>query len=575
MKKVLLILAIILLTLLQVFAQSQAPVTWGNQFVLKDGGMDLGALEVYAKGDTVILIAGTGDTPQCFTVVCVSSDNGVTWSPWHVFIIPHSEFAWASAAITEHYILCSSQIEDLSAGFYRTTDLGESWITPSVDMGYLNVLTVRDDTVFCITYDGVTWTADGGITFSPSRRPDPLEETPWDAGSTSTSTFHYVGIFENIGGLQHTFYSHAPLLSGTFEPLRDINPNIPWTYQLTMEFGPDGTGLILSSCNLTPPGPRPTAIIMNVTRDDGETWSLPDTLTSYESSYGDVWCKRFNHQWVIIYGDTIGGGGRYYHFSANNARNWYPKQRFNSDTLGHSGGMKEIDFRANRIRAYSCWEGWNGVEGSFYTEIEGIVNPDSIRPLLITEIVPDDTVETNDTVIFRVSAHDNDTLAYVKVFIRSVAGQLDSIELARTDTTYYIGNWQVPQEGFYFYQIKTEDFWENTRSYPDTGWAYFVTEGWIDAADPFIPHPSSFNLSCYPNPFNSSTTISFSLPQASDVKVNVYDILGRDKACLIHSPLSAGEHHVIFEGSKLSSGIFFVRIDTKHQTLTRKIIILK
>jgi hypothetical protein len=64
----------------------------------------------------------------------------------------------------------------------------------------------------------------------------------------------------------------------------------------------------------------------------------------------------------------------------------------------------------------------------------------------------------------------------------------------------------------------------------------------------------------YPNPFNPSTTISFSIPQAQHVSLVVYDALGREVATLVDSELRSGSHTVTFDGKNLSSGVYVYRI---------------
>jgi hypothetical protein len=93
---------------------------------------------------------------------------------------------------------------------------------------------------------------------------------------------------------------------------------------------------------------------------------------------------------------------------------------------------------------------------------------------------------------------------------------------------------------------------------------------------PFIG--KSIQLSAYPNPFNSSTTISFSLSRASEVKLSVYDVLGRNvgKQPFASSKIySAGEHRIEFDGAGLSSGIYFVRMEAGGNVQTRKMMLLK
>ncbi|MGH7451862.1 MAG: FlgD immunoglobulin-like domain containing protein, partial [bacterium] len=77
--------------------------------------------------------------------------------------------------------------------------------------------------------------------------------------------------------------------------------------------------------------------------------------------------------------------------------------------------------------------------------------------------------------------------------------------------------------------------------------------------------PAAFNLQAYPNPFHTATQIQFVLPQAAEVKMAILDLDGREVQELITASFAAGEHVVAWDrknrtGSKLSSGIYFVRL---------------
>lgn len=88
--------------------------------------------------------------------------------------------------------------------------------------------------------------------------------------------------------------------------------------------------------------------------------------------------------------------------------------------------------------------------------------------------------------------------------------------------------------------------------------------------------PSAFSLSAnYPNPFNPSTTIAFTVAKAGKVDIAVFNVLGQEVAKLVNSPLSAGSYKVSFDGSKLSSGLYFYRLSAGDATVTRKMTLLK
>ena len=79
----------------------------------------------------------------------------------------------------------------------------------------------------------------------------------------------------------------------------------------------------------------------------------------------------------------------------------------------------------------------------------------------------------------------------------------------------------------------------------------------------------------YPNPFNPITTITYELPRASDVRMSVYDLLGREVSTLVHQRQDAGVHEVRFDGSNLSSGVYICRLRAGDFVQAMKIVIAK
>jgi hypothetical protein len=88
--------------------------------------------------------------------------------------------------------------------------------------------------------------------------------------------------------------------------------------------------------------------------------------------------------------------------------------------------------------------------------------------------------------------------------------------------------------------------------------------------------PVSFSLDeNFPNPFNPTTTIRFTLAKAANVQLTVYDMLGRRVAVLVNERVSAGAHLVTFDGSRLASGVYFSRLQADSFVATRKLCLIR
>jgi hypothetical protein len=88
--------------------------------------------------------------------------------------------------------------------------------------------------------------------------------------------------------------------------------------------------------------------------------------------------------------------------------------------------------------------------------------------------------------------------------------------------------------------------------------------------------PSRYVLfQSFPNPFNPTTTITFSLPQESYVSLKVFDVLGREVTTLVNRKLSAGNHSQNWNPIGAPSGLYFYRLQAGGFTQTKKLLLLR
>jgi hypothetical protein len=131
-----------------------------------------------------------------------------------------------------------------------------------------------------------------------------------------------------------------------------------------------------------------------------------------------------------------------------------------------------------------------------------------------------------------------------------------------TETTNYSFTDAGLENGSYSYRLKQVDY-DGTYEYSDETFA--VVEG-----------PVSFSLQQnYPNPFNPVTLIKYSIPKQDLVSVKVFDATGQEVASLMHEVQEPGSYTVTFDGSTLSSGVYFYRIIAGDFNAVKKMSLIK
>jgi hypothetical protein len=125
----------------------------------------------------------------------------------------------------------------------------------------------------------------------------------------------------------------------------------------------------------------------------------------------------------------------------------------------------------------------------------------------------------------------------------------------------------VPGDGdtLYFITQKGISFYDSLR-----------VEGIVTSVTSRKTLPKSFKLyQNYPNPFNPTTTILYTLPEATHVTLEVFDILGRKVVTLVNGVQTAGFKSVIFDAGNLASGIYIYRILAGGHNEAKKLVVLK
>ncbi|MBU2493993.1 MAG: T9SS type A sorting domain-containing protein, partial [Bacteroidetes bacterium] len=94
--------------------------------------------------------------------------------------------------------------------------------------------------------------------------------------------------------------------------------------------------------------------------------------------------------------------------------------------------------------------------------------------------------------------------------------------------------------------------------------------------DQMVGVPSNYSLDQnYPNPFNPATTIRFAVPEAANVKLRVFNILGQQVAELINGFRNAGTYNINWNAENVSSGVYIYRLEAGSNVITKKMTLLK
>jgi hypothetical protein len=146
--------------------------------------------------------------------------------------------------------------------------------------------------------------------------------------------------------------------------------------------------------------------------------------------------------------------------------------------------------------------------------------------------------------------------------------------LKSTNTIY---DWFVPGKKFPVFEIKHTNFILNGAPLSSSTSVTFNSNSRAVGITPIGSIiPEKFSLSQnYPNPFNPVSNIKFDIPKSSLVKIIVYDASGREAGVLVNQQLQPGSYNTVFDGTALSSGIYFYKITAGEFIETKKMMMIK
>ncbi|MBI5058610.1 T9SS type A sorting domain-containing protein [candidate division KSB1 bacterium] len=139
-----------------------------------------------------------------------------------------------------------------------------------------------------------------------------------------------------------------------------------------------------------------------------------------------------------------------------------------------------------------------------------------------------------------------------------------------TDTSYDLTG-VIDFATTYFWEIAAVNAIGTT---PGPIWSFVTTANAANDRGPVVPTELSLGP-VYPNPFNAETTIPFVLPHAGQVRLEMFDMLGRRVAVLANTNFPAGSHALRWSSASVSTGVYLLKLTSGGQELTARVIAVK
>jgi len=196
-----------------------------------------------------------------------------------------------------------------------------------------------------------------------------------------------------------------------------------------------------------------------------------------------------------------------------------------------------------------------------YDQGEGCPN----NEMKIADLAPADTSEYTDT-CFHFTEYPDSAFYISELNLYSHSYHI-----------YNINNDFVLSEGIGFtYQYSFDHPWNNFKYQLSAAQIDSVQYGDFVSTVEQANQPKSFKVDQnYPNPFNPTTTISYELPQQSDVQITIYNLLGKQVTTLLSETQDAGLQSIQWNATNVPSGMYFYQIRAGDYVQTRKMVLLK
>ena len=249
----------------------------------------------------------------------------------------------------------------------------------------------------------------------------------------------------------------------------------------------------------------------------------------------------------------------------------FDKIQFSNDSLGWMSSNNGI------YQSEDGGKSWNLLKAGFYLSLETYNH--SIWTSAVNQIVfsTDFGSTWNNIQVYEIIGGDIRSIVAID-FINENIGwvSVDNGRIFKTTDGGFTWNEEKRLAGIGLYGIKFID--ENKGWAVGNGGSILNFGNLITSTkdNKLKVYPYSFKLfQNYPNPFNPTTTIKFTLNKKAIVRIEIFDLLGREIKNIINTEITAGEHEFLFDGNNLPSGIYFCKIAVEEKKQIIKMVLLK
>jgi hypothetical protein len=210
-------------------------------------------------------------------------------------------------------------------------------------------------------------------------------------------------------------------------------------------------------------------------------------------------------------------------------------------------------------------------EGNFASEPDSGYSVDNIAPEAPLNLIAEGNGE--DVIDLFWDASEETDFNYFRIYRDTDPGFIPNTPIAEIIETFY-SDTDVDVNSTYYYKLSAVDIHDNESEYSDEVNASVLSINEIILPEKFSLHQN------YPNPFNPVTTIRYDLAEISDVRLVIYDLLGREVIALLNKKEEAGFKSVVWDGldnsgNPVSTGVYIYRISAGDYSMTRKMVLLK